>query len=76
MRKQFFFLGMLFALTASAQKTKKPQSLTSEEIIEDCNKIGMSRTKLYQKIKSISNQSIGDFIRTIRLKKSGSDYDA
>jgi len=27
-----------------------------------CNKIGMSRTKLYQKIKSISNQSIGDFI--------------
>jgi DNA-binding response OmpR family regulator len=35
-----------------------------------CNKIGMSRTKLYQKIKSISNQSIGDFIRTIRLKKA------
>ena len=35
-----------------------------------CNKMGMSRTKLYQKIKNISNQSIGDFIRTIRLKKA------
>jgi ligand-binding sensor domain-containing protein/signal transduction histidine kinase/DNA-binding response OmpR family regulator len=35
-----------------------------------CSQIGMSRTKLYQKIKSISNQSIGDFIRTIRLKKA------
>ncbi len=35
-----------------------------------CSQIGMSRTKLYQKIKHISNQSIGDFIRTIRLKKA------
>jgi ligand-binding sensor domain-containing protein/signal transduction histidine kinase/DNA-binding response OmpR family regulator len=35
-----------------------------------CVQIGMSRTKLYQKIKNISNQSIGDFIRTIRLKKA------
>ncbi len=35
-----------------------------------CSQIGMSRTKLYQKIKNISNQSIGDFIRTIRLKKA------
>jgi ligand-binding sensor domain-containing protein/signal transduction histidine kinase/DNA-binding response OmpR family regulator len=39
--------------------------------IEDlCARIGMSRTKLYQKIKGISQQSIGDFIRTIRLKKA------
>lgn len=35
-----------------------------------CTQMGMSRTKLYQKIKSISGQSIGDFVRTIRLKKA------
>lgn len=35
-----------------------------------CGKIGMSRTRLYQKIKSISGQSIGDFVRTIRLNKA------
>ncbi len=35
-----------------------------------CLEIGMSRTKLYQKIKSITGQSIGEFIRTIRLKKA------
>ncbi|HEX9513979.1 MAG TPA: two-component regulator propeller domain-containing protein [Puia sp.] len=35
-----------------------------------CSEIGMSRTKLYQKIKSISGQSIGDFIRAIRLNKA------
>lgn len=33
-----------------------------------CNKLYISRTKLYQKIKSISDQSVADFIRTIRLK--------
>jgi signal transduction histidine kinase/ligand-binding sensor domain-containing protein/DNA-binding response OmpR family regulator len=35
-----------------------------------CQEMGMSRTSLYQKIKNISQQSIGDFIRTIRLKKA------
>jgi signal transduction histidine kinase/DNA-binding response OmpR family regulator/ligand-binding sensor domain-containing protein len=35
-----------------------------------CNHLYISRTKLYQKIKSISDQSVGEFIRTIRLKKS------
>jgi signal transduction histidine kinase/DNA-binding NarL/FixJ family response regulator len=35
-----------------------------------CKKIGMSRTKLYQKIKYITGQSIGDFVRTFRLKKA------
>jgi len=35
-----------------------------------CGKMGMSRTSLYQKIKSISGQSIGDFVRTIRLNKA------
>jgi signal transduction histidine kinase/DNA-binding NarL/FixJ family response regulator len=35
-----------------------------------CTQIGMSRTRLYQKIKSITGQSTGEFIRTIRLKKA------
>ncbi len=35
-----------------------------------CNHLYISRTKLYQKIKSISDQSIGEFIKTIRLKKA------
>jgi len=35
-----------------------------------CDHLYLSRTKLYQKIKSISDQSVGEFIRTIRLKKS------
>ncbi len=30
----------------------------------------MSRTKLYQKIKGITGQSIAEFVRTIRLKKA------
>ncbi|SEJ37407.1 Signal transduction histidine kinase [Dyadobacter sp. SG02] len=35
-----------------------------------CKNLYVSRTKLYQKIKSITDQSVGDFIRTIRLKKA------
>lgn len=35
-----------------------------------CSEIAMSRTKLYNKIKSITGQPIGDFIRTIRLRKA------
>lgn len=35
-----------------------------------CTHIGMSRTKLYSKIKGLTGQSIADFIRTIRLKKA------
>lgn len=49
-----------------------------EENIEDpeldvdflCTHIYVSRTKLYQKIKSISDQSVAEFIRTVRLKRS------
>lgn len=33
-----------------------------------CDHLFISRTKLYQKIKGISDQSVGEFIRTIRLK--------
>jgi AraC-like DNA-binding protein len=32
--------------------------------------MGMSRTKLYQTIKSITGQSIGDFVRAVRLRKA------
>ncbi|MEJ7684197.1 MAG: response regulator [Segetibacter sp.] len=35
-----------------------------------CKHLLISRTKLYQKIKSVSDQSVGEFIRTIRLKKA------
>lgn len=35
-----------------------------------CCEIGMSKTKLYQKIKHITGQSIGEFIRSIRLRNA------
>ncbi|MBC7830342.1 MAG: response regulator [Chitinophagaceae bacterium] len=35
-----------------------------------CAQMGMSRTKLYQKIRNITGESIGDFIRNIRLTKA------
>lgn len=35
-----------------------------------CKRLYISRTKLYQKIKGVSDQSVGEFIRTIRLKKA------
>ena len=35
-----------------------------------CREIGMSRTKLYQKIKGLTGQSIVEFIRSFRLKKA------
>ena len=35
-----------------------------------CTQLGMSRTKLYNKIKGLTNQSINDFVRTVRLKNA------
>ncbi len=35
-----------------------------------CAQMGMSRTKLYTKVKVLTGQAIGDFIRSIRLKKA------
>ncbi|TDH19996.1 hybrid sensor histidine kinase/response regulator [Segetibacter sp. 3557_3] len=35
-----------------------------------CKEMGMSRTKLYQHAKAIVGQPIGDFIRTVRLRKA------
>ncbi len=46
--------------------------LTDPDINIDfiCTQIGMSRTKLYQKIKNYTGQPMGEFIRTLRLKKA------
>jgi ligand-binding sensor domain-containing protein/signal transduction histidine kinase/DNA-binding response OmpR family regulator len=35
-----------------------------------CREMGMSKTKLYLKIKKVSGLSIGEFVRTFRLKKA------
>ena len=35
-----------------------------------CQSLFISRTNLYQKLKSVSDQSVGEFIRTTRLKKA------
>jgi DNA-binding response OmpR family regulator/anti-sigma regulatory factor (Ser/Thr protein kinase) len=35
-----------------------------------CQRMFISRTKLYQKINSISGQSVGEFIRSVRLKRA------
>lgn len=40
------------------------------DIDQLCSAIGMSRTKLYHKIKEISGQAPNEFIRSIRLKKA------
>ncbi len=35
-----------------------------------CKKMGMSRTKLYNKIKTVTGKSVGEFIRGMRLRKA------
>ncbi len=40
----------------------------SQEIF--CKKIGMSKASLYRKINTLTNQSINEFVRNIRLKKA------
>jgi signal transduction histidine kinase/ligand-binding sensor domain-containing protein/DNA-binding response OmpR family regulator len=48
------------------------EHLSNPELDVDtiCRQIGMSRTKLYQTVKSITGQSINDFVRTVRLHKA------
>ena len=48
------------------------EQLESTELNVDflCQKIGMSKTKLYKKIKDLTGQTINEFIRTFRLKKA------
>nr|WP_237487998.1 AraC family transcriptional regulator [Hufsiella arboris] len=47
------------------------ENLQREELDVDylCKNLFISRTGLYQKIKSISDQPVGEFIRTARLNK-------
>lgn len=47
-------------------------NMESEELDVEmiCRKIGMSRTKLYGKVKGITGQPIGEFTRLLRLKKA------
>lgn len=35
-----------------------------------CTQMGMSRTKLYNKLRGLTNQSINDFVRSVRLKNA------
>jgi signal transduction histidine kinase/ligand-binding sensor domain-containing protein/DNA-binding response OmpR family regulator len=48
------------------------QNMEDEELDVDmiCRKIGMSRTKLYGKVKGVTGQAIGEFIRVLRLKRA------
>lgn len=63
-RKDKEFMDQLITIVES--------HLTNPEMDTDyiCMQMGMSRTRLYQKIKNISGQSTGEFIRTIRFKKA------
>jgi signal transduction histidine kinase/DNA-binding response OmpR family regulator/ligand-binding sensor domain-containing protein len=74
------YLAEVTELVQSAKDKEFLQKLlnTIEENMSDpnldvnflCNHLYLSRTKLYQKIKSVTDQSVGEFIRTIRLKKA------
>lgn len=48
------------------------QNMEDEELDVEmiCRKIGMSRTKLYGKVKAVTGQAIGEFTRVLRLKKA------
>ena len=39
-------------------------------VVDLCAAIGMSRTSVYNKIRSITGQSVNEFIRIVRLNKS------
>ena len=56
---------------------RKVHSIVKENLHEEefgiqqlCIKIGMSRAQLYRKFKVLTDQSIGNFIRTTRLEKA------
>ncbi len=81
--KQRYTNNYLAEATELVQSEKDKEFLQEllhiiEENIEDvdldvdflCKQLHISRTKLYQKIKSVSDQSVSEFIRTVRLKKA------
>ncbi|MEL7123657.1 MAG: response regulator, partial [Bacteroidota bacterium] len=43
---------------------------TDFDVDQLCKEIGMSRTKLYNKVKSITGKSVGELIRGLRLKRA------
>lgn len=51
---------------------EKNLSMPAMDIDFICTQIGMSRTRLYNRIKTITGQSIGDFTRSVRLRKAAS----
>ena len=63
-RKDKEFMDQLIAIIES--------HLTNPDMDVDyiCMQMGMSRTKLYLKIKNVTGQSIGELVRTIRLRKA------
>ncbi len=83
MLRQLYRNDQLAEVKAMAQTTQDKEFLagilaiiennlskTDMDIDFVCTQIGMSRTKLYNKMKAISGQPIGDFIRSIRLRKA------
>jgi AraC-like DNA-binding protein len=65
------FTSLYSLATSAALQVIDTQLVNPDFDIEYlCQEMGMSRSSLYQKIKHISQQSIGDFIRTIRLKRA------
>ncbi len=62
---------LLLFLTAIVDRILEENLTNSDVDVEFlCNAIGVSKTSLFQKIKSITGQSIVEFIRTFRLKRS------
>jgi len=55
------------SLTGFLDKNLDNSDLSVDEI---CQEVGLGRTNLYKKMKSLTDQSLGEFIRTYRLKKA------
>jgi DNA-binding response OmpR family regulator len=55
------------SLTGFLDKNLDNSDLSVDEI---CLEVGLGRTNLYKKMKSLTDQSLGEFIRTYRLKKA------
>ncbi|MFA9391132.1 MAG: two-component regulator propeller domain-containing protein [Prolixibacteraceae bacterium] len=78
------FSNILYAIpsnkslnTIDEQFIKKAIQIVEENLVEEkfsieflCKELGYSRTALYSKIKALTDQSISEFIKLIRLKKS------
>lgn len=74
----------IYASTREIVKNRKDQEFLDKliEIIDEniddndfnvnilCQRLGFGRTNLYKKIKSVTGNSLGEFIRSIRLKKA------